>query len=78
MDMILEIKFKMSNMLTDIIEFQDRGGDVSKLDLTVPIFTYGYILEDLQYMDDRKLKQLYELLLDDEKIITNELEKLYE
>ena len=68
----------MSTMLTNIIEFQDRGGEVESLDLTVPIFTYSDILEDLQYMDDRKLEQLYELLLDDDSIIKNKLGEGYE
>ena len=78
MEMILKIKFKMSTMLTNIIEFQDMGGNVESLDLTVPIFTYSDILEDLQYMDNRKLSQLYEILLDDDKIIKNRLEVINE
>lgn len=78
MGMILKIKFKMSAMLTNIIEFQDTGGNVETLDLTVPIFTYSDIIEDLQYMDDRKLNQLYELLLNDDKIIKNKLGEIYE
>ena len=78
MEMILKIKFKMSAMLTNVIEFQDRGGSVASLDLTVPIFTYSDIIEDLQYMDNMKLRQLYDLLLDDNKIIKNRLEEIYE
>lgn len=78
MEMILKIKFKMSAMLTNVIEFQDRGGNVENLDLTAPIFTYSDIIEDLQYMDDRKLNQLYDLLLDDDRIIKNKLEEINE
>lgn len=78
MGMILKIKFKMSAMLTNVIEFQDRGGNVESLDLTAPIFTYSDILEDLQYMDNMKLSQLYDLLLDDDQIIKNKLEEIYE
>lgn len=78
MEMILKIKFKMSAMLTNAIEFQDRGGNVESLDLTVPIFTYEDILEDLQYMDDRNLSRLYELLLDDDRMIKDKLEEIYE
>lgn len=78
MEMILKIKFKMSAMLTNVIKFQDKGGSVESLDLTVPIFTYSDILEDLQYMDNMKLSQLYDLLLDDDQIIKNRLEGIYE
>lgn len=78
MEMILKIKFKMSAMLTNVMKFRDKGGNIENLDLTVPIFTYSDIIEDLQYMDDRKLNQLYDLLLDDDKIIKDNLEKLNE
>ena len=78
MEMILKIKFKMSAMLTNVMKFRDKGGNIENLDLTVPIFTYSDIIEDLQYMDDRKLNQLYDLLLDDDRIIKNKLEEINE
>lgn len=78
MGIILEIKFKMSAMLSNVTVFQDMGGDIDKLNLTIPIFTYDDVLEELQYMKDSQLDQLYDTLLEDNLIIKNEMEAIYE
>lgn len=75
---VLKIKFKMSSMLTNIIEFQDKGGSIETLGLSISIFSYGDILQDLHHIKKDKLNQLYDLLLEDDKIIKDNLEKLNE
>lgn len=73
---ILEIKFKMSSMLTKVIELQDGGVNIDKIQLEIPYNSYGDIIYELQYMDNIQLNQIYEALLRDCKILNDELEMM--
>lgn len=73
MDLIVTIKFKMSSMLSNILDLQDEGVDERKLNLAIPIVLYGDVMEDMRYMDENKLQELYETLKSDEKVIKEKL-----
>ena len=73
MDLIVTIKFKMSSMLSNILDLQDEGVDERKLNLAIPIVLYSDVMEDIRYMDENKLQELYETLKSDEKVIKEKL-----
>lgn len=73
MELTTIIKFKMSSMLSDILDLQDKGVDERKLDLAIPIGSYGVLIEDMRHMSEDKLQELHESLLGDEKIIKDKL-----
>jgi len=73
MDLIITIKFKMSSMLSNILDLQDKGIDERKLNLEIPIVLYSDVMEDMRYMDKNKLQELYETLKSDEKVIKEKL-----
>lgn len=73
MDLIVTIKFKMSSMLSNILDLQDEGVDERKLNLAIPIVLYSDVMEDMRYMDENKLQELYETLKSDEKVIKEKL-----
>lgn len=73
MDLIVTIKFKMSSMLSSILDLQDQGVDERKLNLAIPIVLYSDVMEDMRYMDENKLQELYETLKSDEKVIKEKL-----
>lgn len=69
MELTTTIKFKMSSMLSNILDLQDKGVDERKLDLAIPIGSYGDLIEDMKYMSEDELQELHESLLGDEEII---------
>lgn len=71
---ILRIKFRMSSMLTKVIELQDGGVNIDKIQLEIPYDSYDDIIYELQYMDNIQLNQIHEALLRDCKILNDELE----
>ena len=73
MELTTTIKFKMSSMLSNILDLQDKGVDERKLDLAIPIGFYGVLIEDMKYMSEDKLQELLITLESDEKIIKNKL-----
>lgn len=73
MELIITIKFKMSSMLSNILELQDEGVDDRKLNLAIPIVLYSDLIEDMKYMSDGKLEELLVTLESDEQIIKNKL-----
>lgn len=73
MDLIITIKFKMSSMLSNILDLQDGGIDDRKLNLAIPIVLYSDLIEDMKYMSDGKLEELLVTLESDEQIIKNKL-----
>lgn len=73
MDLIVTIKFKMSSMLSNILDLQDEGVDERKLNLAIPIVLYGDVMEDMRYMDENKLQELLYTLESDEKVIKEKL-----
>lgn len=73
MDLIVTIKFKMSSMLSNILDLQDKGVDERKLNLAIPIVLYSDVMEDMRYMSESKLQELYETLKSDEKVIKEKL-----
>lgn len=73
MELIVTIKFKMSSMLSNILDLQDGGIDDRKLNLAIPIVLYSDLIEDMKYMSDGKLEELLVTLESDEQIIKNKL-----
>lgn len=73
MDLIVTIKFKMSSMLSNILDLQDEGVDERKLNLAIPIVLYSDVMEDMKYMDKNKLQELLYTLESDEKVIKEKL-----
>lgn len=73
MKLTTTIKFKMSSMLSDILDLQDKGVDERGLDLAIPIVLYSDLIEDMKYMSQDKLQELLITLESDEKIIKNKL-----
>lgn len=73
MDLIITIKFKMSSMLSNILDLQDGGVDDSKLNLAIPIVMYSDLIEDMKYLSENKLEELLVTLESDDKIIKNKL-----
>ena len=73
MGLSIAIKFKMSSMLSNILDLQDKGVDERKLNLAIPIVLYSDVMEDIRYMDENKLQELYETLKSDEKVIKEKL-----
>lgn len=73
MDLIVTIKFKMSSMLSSILDLQDQGVDERKLNLAIPIVLYSDVMEDMRYMDEDKLQELLSILKSDEKVIKEKL-----
>ena len=74
MSLSVEIKFKMSSMLSNILDLQDKGIDERKLNLAIPIVLYSDLIEDMKYMSQNKLQELLITLESDEKIIKDRLE----
>lgn len=73
MELTTTIKFKMSSMLSDILDLQDKGVDERKLNLQVEIDSYDNVMNDMKYMSQDKLQELLITLESDEKIIKNKL-----
>lgn len=73
MKLTTTIKFKMSSMLSDILDLQDKGVDERKLNLQVEIDSYDNVMNDMKYMSQDKLQELLITLESDEKIIKNKL-----
>lgn len=73
MGLSIAIKFKMSSMLSNILDLQDKGVDERKLNLAIPIILYSDVMEDMRYMSESKLQELYETLKSDEKVIKEKL-----
>lgn len=73
MKLTTTIKFKMSSMLSDILDLQDKGVDERKLNLAIPIVSYGDLIEDMKHMSEDKLQELLITLKSDEKIIKDKL-----
>lgn len=73
MELTITIKFKVSSMLSDILDLQDKGVDERGLDLAIPIVLYSDLIEDMKYMSQNKLQELLITLESDEKIIKNKL-----
>ena len=73
MELTITIKFKMSSMLSDILDLQDKGVDERGLDLAIPIVLYSDLIEDMKYMSQNKLQELLITLESDEKIIKDKL-----
>lgn len=74
MKLTTTIKFKMSSMLSNILDLQDKGVDERKLNLAIPIVLYSDLIEDMKYMSQNKLQELLITLESDEKIIKDGLE----
>lgn len=74
MSLPITIKFKMSSMLSNILDLQDEGVDERKLNLAIPIVLYSDVMEDMRYMSKSKLQELLITLESDEKIIKDKLE----
>lgn len=74
MNLIITIKFKMSSMLSNILDLQDKGVDERKLNLAIPIVLYSDVMEDMRYMSENKLQELLITLKSDEQIIKDKLE----
>lgn len=73
MELIVTIKFKMSSMLSNILDLQDGGIDDRKLNLAIPIVLYSDLIEDMKYLSEYKLEELLATLESDEQIIKNKL-----
>lgn len=73
MELIVTIKFKMSSMLSNILDLQDGGVDDRKLNLAIPIVLYSDLIEDMKYLSEYKLEELLATLESDEQIIKNKL-----
>ncbi|MDU6996542.1 MAG: hypothetical protein E6356_16930 [Terrisporobacter othiniensis] len=73
MELIITIKFKMSSMLSNILDLQDEGVDDRKLNLAIPIVMYSDLIEDMKYLSEYKLEELLATLESDEQIIKNKL-----
>ena len=73
MELTIKIKFKMSAMLSNILDLQDEGVDDRKLNLAIPIEFYSDLIEDMRYMDKNKLQELLTTLESDEQIIKDKL-----
>lgn len=73
MELTLTIKFKMSSMLSNILDLQDVGVDDRELNLAIPIVFYSDVIEDMRYMDKNKLQELLTTLESDEQIIKDKL-----
>jgi len=73
MDLIITIKFKMSSMLSNILDLQDKGLDERRLNLEIPIVSYSDVMEDMRYMTENKLQELLYTLESDEQIIKEKL-----
>ena len=73
MELTTTIKFKMSSMLSDILDLQDEGVDERKLNLQLEIDSYDNVMNDMKYMSQDKLQKLLITLESDEKIIKNKL-----
>lgn len=73
MELTTTIKFKMSSMLSNILDLQDKGVDERKLNLQVEIDSYDNVMNDMKYMSQDKLQELLITLESDEKIIKNKL-----
>ena len=58
MELTITIKFKVSSMLSDILDLQDKGVDERGLDLAIPIVLYSDLIEDMKYMSQNKLQEL--------------------
>ena len=73
MELTTKIKFKMSSMLSNVLDLQDKGVDERKLNLQVEIDSYDNVMNDMKYMSQDKLQELLIALESDEKIIKNKL-----
>jgi len=73
MDLIVTIKFKMSSMLSNILDLQDEGVDERDLNLAIPIDSYDDVIDDMKYMSEDKLQKLLITLKSDSKIIKEKL-----
>lgn len=78
MKLSITIKFKMSSILSYILELQDKGFNEKELNLHIPIESYENLLTEVSYMDYKELKDILTKLKADEIIVKTELRNIHE
>lgn len=61
-DLIIKIKFTMSNILTNILNAQDKGIDLKHVEdnLIVDLDDYPTLIENMRYLDESERHMLYD------------------